>query len=103
MCWITKEKRQAIYRRDDYTCAYCGRGYKSDRSRLTLDHIKPRKQGGCNKPTNLVTACDTCNTQKNNRTLGQYIAWLRVNVKVRNTVWVKKRVTKFRARKLQYA
>ena len=98
MSWIRKEKRHAIYRRDKYTCAYCGRKYSPDR--LTLDHITPRQQGGTNKPSNLVTACDTCNSQKNNRTLMQYVRWLRVNAHYRNVTWVQRRVRRYRNRKL---
>ena len=80
MAWITSEKREAIYRRDNYTCGYCNRNYKSDRSRLTLDHIKPRKQGGTNQPTNLITCCDDCNIRKGNRTIKEYQRYMTLNV-----------------------
>ena len=96
--WITKKKRFAIYARDNYTCAYCGRKYKA--SRLTIDHITPRKQGGTNKNTNLVTSCDSCNSQKGAMNLGEYIAWCRVNMHVRNVTWMRKRVNSARMRKL---
>ena len=103
MCWITPQKRDAIYRRDNYTCGYCGRNYSADRSRLSLDHITPRAQGGSNQPTNLVTACDDCNNRKRNRTLGEYLEYLRVHVRrvVRVDI-IKKRVNSMRRRKLIY-
>lgn len=38
--WIKPVKREAIYRRDDKKCVYCGRDHS-----LTLDHITPRVYG----------------------------------------------------------
>lgn len=32
--------------------------------RLTLDHLIPRAQGGCNRYWNLVTACHECNSKR---------------------------------------
>ena len=101
--WITTKRRHAIYRRDDFTCAYCGRRYKAHQSRLTLDHIQPRAKGGSNKSTNLVTCCDTCNTTKGAKTLNQFIKWLQKNMKCRNAYWVRKRVMRFRNRTPKYA
>lgn len=51
--------RHNIFRRDSYTCQYCGT--KSD---LTLDHLIPRSKGGKSNWTNLVTACKSCNAKK---------------------------------------
>jgi len=101
--WIRTERRHAIYRRDDYRCAYCGRRYKSQMSRLTLDHVQPRARGGSNKSTNLVTCCDTCNLQKGNKTLNQYIAWLVTHTRVRHVGWVRKRVNRWRRRVLVWS
>ncbi len=56
--------RKNVFRRDRYTCQYCGaRGVE-----LTLDHVIPRSRGGKTTWENLVTACKTCNTRKGNRT-----------------------------------
>ena len=55
--------RANVFRRDNYTCAYCG-----THSDLTIDHINPRSQGGKDTWENLVTACQDCNTRKGNRT-----------------------------------
>ncbi len=61
--------RRNIFHRDGYACRYCkakGKGV-----RLTLDHVKPKCQGGKNSWTNLVTACSVCNHKKGGRDLKQ--------------------------------
>jgi len=55
--------RNLIYKRDGYTCAYCGA-----KERLTIDHIHPTSRGGQDTWENLVTACCKCNSLKGNRT-----------------------------------
>lgn len=56
-----------IFRRDNYTCQYCGaRG-----GNLTLDHVIPRRLGGTHSWKNLVTACSSCNHRKGGRTIEQ--------------------------------
>lgn len=55
--------RANIFRRDGYQCGYCG-----SRKDLTLDHVLPRSAGGRDTWENLLTACQSCNTQKGNRT-----------------------------------
>ncbi|NIK73382.1 hypothetical protein FHS56_000868 [Thermonema lapsum] len=55
--------RQNIFRRDGYSCQYCGS--KHD---LTLDHVLPRSRGGKSSWTNLVTACKRCNSKKGDLT-----------------------------------
>ena len=55
--------RAAVYKRDDYECAYCG-----SKKNLTIDHILPRSRGGKDTWTNLITACEKCNMKKGNRT-----------------------------------
>jgi len=56
--------KQEIFRRDNYTCQYCGR--KSNN--LTIDHVLPRQYGGQRSWTNLVAACPECNRKKGGRT-----------------------------------
>lgn len=66
--WIRPEKRLAIYIRDNFTCLYCGRILKDASSReVTLDHLVPRSDGGNNEATNLVTACLSCNSSRQDR------------------------------------
>ena len=61
-----KLNRRNIYARDDNRCQYCGNTFAT--RELTLDHIKPRVQGGENSWENLVCACLRCNTKKGGRT-----------------------------------
>ena len=56
--------KREIFRRDNYTCQYCGR----QSSHLTIDHIMPRHRGGTHRWDNLVAACPPCNRQKGGRT-----------------------------------
>lgn len=65
-------RRQRIFRRDDYTCVYCGQ--RCDADDLTVDHVEPRVKGGDNSPGNLVTACRTCNTEKGGAPAWAYLA-----------------------------
>jgi 5-methylcytosine-specific restriction endonuclease McrA len=88
--------RRNIFKRDRFTCQYCGRqgrshlraavyasetvtkhntDHEQDRPRrqpggeeLTLDHVVPRAQGGESRWDNCVLACLTCNKQKADRT-----------------------------------
>lgn len=55
-------KRMEIFRRDAFTCVYCGE--KLDPADCTLDHVEPRVKGGDSSRGNLVTACAPCNTAK---------------------------------------
>ncbi|MGF1533436.1 MAG: HNH endonuclease [Bernardetiaceae bacterium] len=55
--------RQNIFKRDGYECLYCGA-----KTNLTLDHVVPRSKGGRTSWTNLVTACQSCNSEKGDRT-----------------------------------
>jgi 5-methylcytosine-specific restriction endonuclease McrA len=59
--------RRAIYRRDDFTCQYCGR--KRPTSELSLDHVFPKSKGGKSDWENVVVACTDCNAKKADRTL----------------------------------
>lgn len=58
---------QGVLERDNYTCAYCG-DYFPDRSKVNVDHIKPRAQGGQNSWLNTICSCIPCNSRKRNRT-----------------------------------
>ena len=56
--------RREIFRRDGYTCQYCGQKSNS----LTMDHVVPRHRGGLHSWENLVSACPSCNRRKGGRT-----------------------------------
>jgi 5-methylcytosine-specific restriction endonuclease McrA len=60
-----KLSKKEVFRRDDYRCQYCGQ----DSSRLTVDHVVPRRLGGGYSWDNLVAACPACNRHKGGRTL----------------------------------
>lgn len=64
-----KLNRRNIYARDLNRCQYCGRSFST--KELTLDHVRPRVQGGDNTWDNLVCACVKCNARKGGRTPGQ--------------------------------
>lgn len=44
-------------------CHYCGR----DDVRMTMDHVIPLSKGGNHTKSNIVPACLSCNSKKNNR------------------------------------
>jgi 5-methylcytosine-specific restriction endonuclease McrA len=60
-----KLTKREIFRRDGYTCQYCGQ----ESPHLTIDHVIPRHRGGTHSWENLVTACPACNRRKGGRTL----------------------------------
>lgn len=55
-----------IFKRDNYTCQYCGKHLEKDE--LTLDHVFPKSRMGPDIWENLVTCCKECNQKKANRT-----------------------------------
>lgn len=60
----------AVYKRDNYTCRYCGR----DGIPMTVDHLVLWEKGGPSIEDNLVTCC-----RKDNKTRGnmEYADWLK--------------------------
>jgi 5-methylcytosine-specific restriction endonuclease McrA len=62
-----KLTRREIFRRDNYTCQYCGR----HDTPLTIDHILPKRLGGQHIWTNVVAACPSCNHRKGGRRLNE--------------------------------
>ena len=58
--------RRNIFKRDHFTCQYCGAQPGSEE--LTLDHVVPRSQGGESRWDNCVLACLACNKRKADRT-----------------------------------
>lgn len=67
-----KDNRRKIYERDDYVCRYCSSQLTT--MTATLDHIVPVVEGGGNDYGNLVTSCLTCNSRKNRRPVGDFLA-----------------------------
>lgn len=85
--------RRNIFKRDRYTCQYCGRQWRRDSGKsggigfdeLTIDHVVPRSQGGQSRWDNCVLACLDCNARKADRTPDQ--AGLRLRRKPDQPVW----------------
>lgn len=61
-----KLNRRNLFARDGNKCQYCGDSFPTND--LTIDHVKPRAQGGGESWTNLVCACVPCNARKGGRT-----------------------------------
>lgn len=77
-------KRHAVYKRDGYCCAYCGVKDSTGSGRgLTIDHIVARNLGGeaqngtSTPATNLVTACGSCNSAKQDATPREWSRYAR--------------------------
>lgn len=64
---ITKKLRFEIFKRDNFTCQYCGKS--APEVVLEVDHINPVANGGDNDILNLVTSCYDCNRGKGAREL----------------------------------
>ncbi len=62
---LLKLTRREVFRRDNYTCQYCGK----KTSDLTIDHVIPRHMGGKHMWNNVAAACPFCNHRKGGRML----------------------------------
>ena len=56
---ISNSVKSAIYKRDNFTCQYCGAT-----DDLHIDHIHPVAFGGGNEMKNLQVLCRDCNLRK---------------------------------------
>ena len=61
-----KFNRRNIYARDGSKCQYCGKKFST--TELSLDHVKPKSQGGRASWDNIVCCCVKCNVKKGGRT-----------------------------------
>lgn len=65
---MTPELREAVLRRDNYTCCKCGNSrYEEPSLLLEVDHIVPIKAGGRTTLDNLQTLCWRCNRSKSSK------------------------------------
>lgn len=62
---FTPEQKRAIFERDGYRCALCGRSAKEGYE-LHADHILPKDKGGKAEIENGQTLCSICNFRKKN-------------------------------------
>lgn len=64
---MTNDLREAIKKRDNYTCKICGNSiYNEPNLLLEVDHIIPVSKGGKTEASNLQTLCWRCNRAKSN-------------------------------------
>lgn len=66
---VPRFNRRGIFRRDLLTCQYTGRRYPP--SKLTVDHVIPKSQGGKSTWENCVTSSLEANARKGDRTPAQ--------------------------------
>ncbi len=69
---ISKTLRFEVFKRDSFTCQYCGR--RAPDIILHCDHVKAVAEGGTTDILNLVTACVDCNLGKGARKLSENAA-----------------------------
>jgi 5-methylcytosine-specific restriction endonuclease McrA len=70
---IPPKLRFEVLKRDNFTCAYCGR--KPPEGEIHIDHVTPVSAGGTNQITNLVAACADCNRGKGPTALSDDSWW----------------------------
>jgi hypothetical protein len=61
--------RANIFKRDNYTCQYCGEYGK----KLECDHVIPVSRGGSHQDDNLVAACFKCNRSKRDKLIEEWL------------------------------
>lgn len=67
---ISKKIRFEVFKRDNFTCQYCGKS--SPNVVLELDHIIPKAEDGDDNFENLTTSCFDCNRGKGKNLLENY-------------------------------
>jgi len=72
--WINRDKRLAIYDRDDFKCLWCGKRLFIGIDRLSLDHLKPRTKNGKHHESNLITSCESCNSSRQDKPWKKFAA-----------------------------
>jgi len=58
-----------VFRRDDFTCAYCGNNHTP----MTVDHLILWENLGDSVPGNLLSACRKCNKTRGNQPLDEFL------------------------------
>lgn len=67
---MTNDLREAIKKRDNYTCCLCGNSvFDEPNLLLEVDHIIPISKGGKTEASNLQTLCWRCNRKKKDNLL----------------------------------
>ncbi len=68
---LSKSRRFEVFKRDGFTCQYCGRRPDDGETILEVDHIHPRAAGGTDDELNLITSCPACNSGKRAKLLAE--------------------------------
>lgn len=69
---VTNAQRLAVYRRDNFTCQYCGAA--PPEVEIHIEHRTPVVRGGTNELDNLCVACADCNLRKHTMTAEEFTA-----------------------------
>lgn len=76
----SKKIRFDVFKRDNFTCQYCGRTPPA--VVLELDHVIPKGKGGPDTIDNYITACFDCNRGKGKHTLDTTIPGVDERIKL---------------------
>ena len=77
---VSKKLRFEVFKRDGFTCQYCGKTPPD--VTLEVDHINPKSKKGKDDINNLTTACFDCNRGKSNIVLKKIPGTIRENAKI---------------------
>lgn len=76
--WVpSSELRHKLFIEQSGLCALCGSSIENLQAGQ-VEHLTPAVRGGSNQYANLALAHVSCNREKANKTLGEYIEWRRV-------------------------
>lgn len=74
--WFERDEiRQNVFQRDPHFCVWCS-AVVTDRhsdNYFSVDHVITRQDGGAYHVDNLVLACRSCNTDRGNLSVLQYL------------------------------
>lgn len=77
---ISKKLRFEVFKRDNFTCQYCGK--TPPEITLEIDHINPKSKKGKDDINNLIAACFDCNRGKRNIPLKTIPNALKMNLDI---------------------
>src|SRR5215472_10146634 len=81
--------REAVLRRDKYTCVECRKPYPP--AELDVHHLLPRSAGGPDEPSNLITLCDGCHAARHPKLAGRLARRVMEKWAVRLARWLDRR------------